>query len=188
MALFVAMEQLSGAVRTNMYYSKGVFVKHLCVFVLVLLNAFSSVSQKKSSSIPLWTPLEQFDEKRDAAADIKLGIAEAKRSDRRVLLDVGGEWCIWCHRLDTLFIRNADLSDFLHKNFVVVKVNYSKEYKNEAVLSKYPKIPGYPHLFVLDAKGKLLHSQDTGELEEGKGHSKEKVLAFLKKWAPGARR
>jgi thiol:disulfide interchange protein len=146
----------------------------------------AAMAQQNSTAgeTPLWTPLEKFDPKRDAAHDIQRAIAEAKRSGRRVLLDVGGEWCIWCHRLDTLFMKNPDLSDYLHKNFVVVKVNYSKESKNEELLSKYPKIPGYPHLFVLDEKGILLCSQDTGELEEGKGHSKEKVLAFLKRWSP----
>ncbi len=154
----------------------------------MVLASLSTVAQSNHPSTPLWVPIEKFDEKRDAAADIKLGVAEAKRSGRRVLLDVGGEWCIWCHRLDTLFMKHRDLADFMHKNFVVVKINYSKENKNEQVLSKYPKIPGYPHLFVLDAKGKLLHSQDTGELEEGKGHSKEKVFAFLEKWAPQAKK
>lgn len=157
-------------------------------FALLVIVSCPAFAQTGSAAKPHWIPLERFDEKRDAAADIKLGIAEAKRSGRRLLLDVGGEWCIWCHRFDTLLMRNPDLSDFMHKNFVVVKLNYSKENKNKNVLSKYPKIPGYPHLFVLDAKGKLLHSQDTGELEEGKGHSKEKVLTFLQTWAPSAKR
>jgi len=125
-----------------------------------------------------------FDPKRDADRDISNAVAEARQTDKRVLLDVGGGWCIWCHRLDTLFAKNPDLNQFLHKNFVVVKVNYSKENQNENVLSRYPKIPGYPHFFVLDKDGKLLCSQDTGELESGKGHDPEKVLSFLRRWAP----
>jgi len=124
-----------------------------------------------------------FDPKRDAAKDISTAVAEARHSGRRVLLDVGGEWCIWCRRLDTLFATHKHLDDFMHKNFVVVKVNYSKENKNEKVLSRYPEIKGYPHLFVLDKNGKLLWSQDTGQLETGKGHDPEKVMAFLKNWA-----
>ncbi len=170
-------------------FSREKIVKRLlAVVILALLVSLPAVSQSNPRPKPLWVPLEKFDEKRDAATDIKLGVAEAKRSNRRVLLDVGGEWCIWCHRLDTLFMKNPGLSGFLHKNFVVVKVNFSKENKNEPVLSRYPKIPGYPHLFVLDEKGKLLHSQDTSELEEGKGHSKEKVFSFLKQWAPKQKR
>ena len=127
---------------------------------------------------------EKFDPKRDAAGDIRVAVAEAKQSGKRVLLDVGGEWCIWCHRLDTLFATHPDLARFLHENFVVVKVNYSKENKNEKVLSQYPKIPGYPHIFILDNDGRLLRSQDTGDLESGKGHDPLKVMAFLKTWAP----
>ena len=146
-----------------------------CLVFLTLVSA--------SRSLPGEHP-DKFDPGRDATKDIRDGVAEAKHSSRRVLLDVGGEWCIWCHRLDTLFAENPDLAGFLHGNFVVVKVNYSKENKNEEVLSHYPKVAGYPHLFVLDARGKLLHSQDTGELESGKHHDRDKVFAFLKKWAP----
>jgi thioredoxin-related protein len=126
---------------------------------------------------------EKFDPDRDAAKDIQIALEKAQDSDKRVLLDVGGEWCIWCHRLDTLFATNPDLDEYLHDNFVVVKVNYSKENKNEKVLSRFPKIPGYPHLFVLDSDGTLLCSQDTGELESGKKHDRSKVYAFLRKWA-----
>jgi thioredoxin-related protein len=129
---------------------------------------------------------DKFDPKRDAARDIRDAITEAKQTGKRVLLDVGGEWCVWCHRLDTLFAANPDLNKFMHEKFVVVKVNNSKENKNEKVLSQYPKIPGYPHLFVLNNDGKLLHSQDTSELESGKSHDRKKVLDFLKKWAPHA--
>ena len=126
--------------------------------------------------------VEMFDPNRDAAKDISDAIVEATKSNRRIILDIGGNWCIWCKRLDTLFMKNTDLADFMHKNYVVVKVNFSKENQNEKILSQYPEIKGYPHLFVLDKDGKLLHSQDTGDLESGKGHSKEKVFEFLKKW------
>lgn len=127
--------------------------------------------------------VEKFDPGRDAAADIRAAIREASMSNRRILLDVGGEWCVWCRRLDSLFINNHDLADFMSRNFVAVKINFSKENENEAVLSNYPEIKGYPHIFVLEKDGTLLHSQDTGELESGKGHSRDKVFDFLRKWA-----
>ena len=66
----------------------------------------------------------------------------------------------------------------------MVKVNYSPENKNEKLLSHYPRVPGYPHLFILDGNGKLLHSHDTGELESGRHHDREKVFSFLREWAP----
>jgi hypothetical protein len=35
---------------------------------------------------------------------------------------------------------------------------------------------------VLDKVGKLIHIQETGSLEEGKGYSQEKVKAFFDTW------
>ncbi|HEY6953281.1 MAG TPA: thioredoxin family protein [Bacteroidota bacterium] len=127
---------------------------------------------------------EKFDPSRDASQDIANAILLAQKEGKRILLDVGGEWCSWCHKLDKFFLDNKDVADFLSQHFVVVKVNYSKENKNEKVLSVYPPINGYPHLFVLENDGKLLHSQDTGELESGNHHDHDKVFNFLKKWAP----
>jgi hypothetical protein len=42
---------------------------------------------------------------------------------------------------------------------------------------------GLPSIVILDAAGKELTTQDTGELGEGEHHSPEKVMAFLKKWS-----
>jgi thioredoxin-related protein len=128
--------------------------------------------------------VHQYDPTRDAAKDIDAAVAEAARSGKRVLLEVGGEWCIWCHRLDAFWQENPDLAELLEKNFVMVKINFSPDNENKEVLSRYPEIPGYPHFFVLDADGSLLHSQDTGQLETGDHHDREKVLGFLEKWAP----
>jgi thiol:disulfide interchange protein len=126
----------------------------------------------------------KFDPARDADKDIKDAVAEAKRTHRRVILDVGGEWCGWCHALDKYFAAHADLKAFREKSYVWLKVNYSTENKNEKVLSRYPKIKGYPHLFVLGDDGALLHSQDTSLLEEGSSYNLDKMKAFLTKWAP----
>jgi thiol:disulfide interchange protein len=144
----------------------------------------SRASQEAVADAVKYAPVTEFDPRRDAASDIALAIVEAKRTNRRVLLDVGGKWCIWCRIMDDYFARNADLLKLRDENFVTVKVNFSLENENKEVLSKYPAIPGYPHLFVLEADGKLLHSQPTGELEEGKSYDREKMVAFLKKWAP----
>lgn len=129
--------------------------------------------------------VEVFDPKRDAAQDISRAVAEAKKSGRRIMLDVGGDWCSWCHLLDRMFERNAKLREQREQHFIWVKVNYSPENKNEAVLARYPKFKGYPHIFVLDGDGNFLHSQDTSLLEEGKGYSLEKLTAFLDRWKPG---
>lgn len=133
---------------------------------------------------PKYVPVVEYDPGRDAAADVEQSLAEAQRTKRHVLLVVGGKWCSWCHIMDGYFKQHADVLKLREDNYVTVKVNFSPENENQALLAKYPEIPGYPHIFVLDAEGKLLHSQFTGDLEAGKSYDREKMVAFLRKWAP----
>ncbi|KAB2923938.1 MAG: thioredoxin family protein [Bacteroidetes bacterium] len=149
--------------------------------ILIVLTLLTGASTAQSDTM---APAPVFGRYRPAAdphRQLKEAVAEAAGS-RRILLEVGGEWCIWCHRLDTLFLRNPDLTGYLKRHFVLVKINVSPENENKEFLKAYPKVPGYPHLFVLENDGRFLHSQDTGELEKGKGHDREKVMEFLRRW------
>lgn len=145
----------------------------------ILIAAFLAVLTCVATAQDL--PLK-FDPARDAAADVATATAAAKAQRKRVLVDVGGEWCPWCHILDRFVAANADVKKLRDDNYVWVKVNWSPQNKNEAVLSRWPKIKGYPHLFVLDGDGRLVHSQDTAELEAGKDYDKDKFVAFLRQY------
>lgn len=125
----------------------------------------------------------KFDPSRDAAADVAEAVALAKAQGKRVIVDVGGEWCTWCHIMDRFIAGDADVRALIDAKFVWVKVNFSRQNANEALLSRWPRVAGYPHLFVLDADGTLVHSQNTGELEGGRSYDKARFLAFLDRWA-----
>jgi thiol:disulfide interchange protein len=155
----------------------------VCAFVLFAAGASSAGAQNEA-----YIPVDRYDPARDAQKDINAAVAEARRTGKRVLLDVGGEWCSWCHTMDRFFAEHPDLLALREQNYVLVKINYSEENRNEKLLGQYPRIPGYPHLFVLDQNGKLLHSQNTGALEEGKSYNLQRFLAFLRKWAPPTRK
>jgi thiol:disulfide interchange protein len=149
------------------------------VFSLALLTS-AAVAQGS------YVPVRAYDPSRNAERDVAEAQAEAKRTGKNVLVEVGGKWCVWCRNLEKFFDQHADIAALRDKGFVTIAVNFSPENKNAALLGRYPKIPGYPHLFVLNAEGKLLHSQNTSELEEGRGYNAKKVEAFLLKWAPAA--
>lgn len=161
---------------------KKQFIIYLCLIIFMV--SVPSRSQENKSSSSQYMAVTKYDPKRDAEKDINDAVAEARRSKKRVLLEVGGEWCSWCHIMDKYFDSNPKLLEFRDQNFIIVKINFSPENQNKQTLSRYPEIPGYPHLFVLDETGKLLHSQDTSKLESGKSYDLEKFFAFLKEWAP----
>jgi len=128
----------------------------------------------------------KFDPARDPEADLQLAMEAARRSGRRIVLDVGGEWCSWCHRMDAFLHGDPEMLALRDAGYVWMKVNYSEDNENAPFLAGYPDIKAYPHLFVLDADGKLLHSQFTGELEQGKGYDREKFEDFLRAWTAPA--
>ena len=148
----------------------SIFVFMFCMMSTLLV--FAQTSETPSG----------FDPLRDPFNDLQIAVDSATKTNKRIILDVGGEWCIWCHRIDTFMRDTEGVNSLIEENFIIVKVNYSKENKNEKFLSQYPAIEGYPHFFVLDSDGKLLHFQSTGDLEKDKDYDKEKFISFLKQW------
>jgi hypothetical protein len=129
-----------------------------------------------------------YDPDADPTADLAAAVAEARTTGRRILMVVGGEWCSWCHILDRFVKGNEAIHEQWTRGFVTLKVHWDREQPNEEFLVRYPTIPGYPHIFVLEDDGTLLHSQNTAVLEDGDSYSPDRVAAFLKRWAPGEER
>src|SRR5258706_4686379 len=152
--------------------------------IIITATLFLAVASLANHQSAKYVPVTKYDPKRDAAADIQDAIKEAQRTKKRILLEVGGEWCSWCHTLDKFFETNPDLLALRENNFVTVKINFSEEHENKEVLSRYEAIPGYPHIFVLDSDGKFLYSRGTSALESGKSYDLARLRAFLKQWAP----
>jgi len=123
-----------------------------------------------------------------AKQEIADAVDSAAATGKHVFLQIGGNWCVWCLRFNDLVTTNDTLNNYLHANYEVVHVNYSKENKNEEVLASlgFPQRFGFPVFVILDAKGERLHTQSSAYLEEGKGHSAKKVLEFLENWSPKA--
>jgi Thioredoxin-like/Gram-negative bacterial TonB protein C-terminal len=126
-----------------------------------------------------------FDPKRDPAEDLKVAEAEAQQTHKHILLDVGGDWCIWCAYMDRFFTEHPDVAASLNSNYVLVKVNWSATNHNNTFLMQYAVIHDFPFLVVLDENGKLLKAERTNELEKGNGYDPDKMRAFLDQWKPG---
>jgi thioredoxin-related protein len=156
-----------------------------CVFSLAQGNQASD-AQLSGAAGSSYVAVHKFDPKRDAAADIQAAIAEAQRTGKRVLLDIGGDWCQYCHQMDQLFQEHPELLELRDKNFITVAVYYGTDKKNEQVLSHYPKVEGIPHFYVLDSGGSVLHSQHLLELRKGGKYDPDKMNEFLTRWSPSA--
>jgi thiol:disulfide interchange protein len=141
------------------------------------------VSEPPAAEAAFYT-VSHYDSARNPATDLTSTITRAQAEKKNILLQVGGDWCGWCKLMSNFIETNEKVRDTILENYLVMKVTENADNKNSAFLSQYPTIPGYPHLFVLDTNGKLLHSQGTAELEQGHSYNEATYLEFLNKWKP----
>ncbi len=134
------------------------------------------------------TKVKLYNPKLDANQQIDNAVALAKKENKHVLLQIGGNWCGWCMMLHKFYSAEPQIDSLLKADYVVEYINFSKENKNLEVLERleFPQRFGFPVLVILDGDGKHLHTQNSVYLEQGRGYNKEKVLDFLKNWKPSA--
>lgn len=154
----------------------------LTLFAVIVLGVSSFAQAPAKPIVNIYNP------KANAESDINAAVAKAKKEKKHVLIQVGGNWCIWCIKFHDLVASTPALKKLLDDNYETVLLNYSPENKNEVLLKKfnYPGRFGFPVFLVLDGDGKLIHTQNSGYLEEGNGHSVPKVTEFLKGWSYSA--
>lgn len=155
-------------------------LKTICAAVLSVVVFISSVGAQEVPILPLYSKV--YDDQRDPFKDAVAAIKLAKDSNRNVLIEIGGNWCTWCHKMDDFLAKNPDIYQELHNKFVLLKINVSDSNENEAFMKALPPVLGYPHMYVSNNNGKMLLSKDTGEfLEQGK-YSREAWLTFIEQW------
>lgn len=164
-------------------------MKKLVSIFLILLASLQSISveaqihakkENKSLEKPYNTS-ENAQEKIDAL------LLKAKKENKNILIQTGGNWCSWCLLFHRFVQETPEVKQLLDKQYLYYHLNYSKENKNEAVFAKYAPNSndlGYPFFIILNKKGEVVTVQESGSFEQGKGYNKEKVLAFLQKNSP----
>ncbi len=127
--------------------------------------------------------VDVYDPDRDPNADLRATVARATAEDKRILLVVGGDWCVWCKILEKFIADHEAVAEALAAHYLIMKVDYAADGRNGEFLAGYPEAGGYPHFYVLDKSGALVHSQNTVELEEGESYDLDTFLDFLARWA-----
>ncbi len=158
-------------------------MKKILTFAILAVLALGANAQLKKVYNDDINPMEQIDK----------AIAQANEQGKFVICQVGGNWCPWCLRFADFITKDEEIAKLINENFVYIHVSYNPhkstdEARDKAMLKRLgnPGRFGYPVFVVLDAKGNVIHIQDSSYLEEGKGYHKDKVLQFFMHWTPKA--
>ncbi|GAB4280658.1 MAG: hypothetical protein Kow0068_04940 [Marinilabiliales bacterium] len=158
-------------------------IKYIFWGVIFLFTVNILLGQEKSKS-----SVNIYDPNSDAMKDIKKAIKKADLENKHVMIQVGGNWCPWCIKFHNYIKENRELDSLIQANYIFVLVNYSREQKNPEAMKflEYPQRFGFPVLVILDNKGKRIHTQDSGYLEQDKSYNYDRVKRFIMNWTKSA--
>ena len=122
-----------------------------------------------------------YDESRDAKADVRQALSEARTANKPVLLIFGANWCKDCRALDAALStgRNAEL---VKSEYQVVKVDVGRFDRNTDLDTAYghPTKKGIPAAVVLSPEGSVLYITKLGELADARHMSETGIYDFFK--------
>lgn len=157
-------------------------MKNILILFGTFLTSITSFSQDMTK-FHLYKP----DDK--AEQEITKATKEAREEHKHVLIQIGGNWCIWCARFNDFITTDKKIDSIVKADYVVYHMNYSKENFNSNMLARYgyPQRFGFPVFLVLDEEGKLIQTQNSWYLEDGKkSYDRDKVIEFLTDWSAAA--
>ena len=137
----------------------------------------------KAQMTPPMVKAHIYDDNANPRADIAAALKQAQREHKHVIVDFGGDWCGDCQVLDIYFHQSPN-RELLEKNFVLVHVSVGHVDRNLEIPTGFGVNikKGVPALAVLDAHGKVLYAQATGEFENMRNMNSTSVTEFLNKW------
>jgi thioredoxin-related protein len=150
---------------------------------IIFLLCVSFISSAEGQQAKLYNPAA------NAEKDIEAAIVKAKKENKYVLLQGGGNWCKWCIEFARFCKADRYIDSVVNSSFVWYHLNWSNENNNKKVFNKYgyPQRFGFPVFIILDGNGNRIHTQNSAYLEDGKeSYDRYKVIEFLEMWSPRA--
>lgn len=157
-------------------------MKKITLLVLVAISSVV-VGAQDLAKFKLYKPAE------NAQRELSNAITQAKKDGKNVLVQIGGNWCIWCARFHDFITQDPKIDSIIKSGYIVYHLNYSEENFNAKLLAMYgyPQRFGFPVFLVLNSKGQLIQTQNSWYLEDGKkSYDRDKVIEFFTDWSPSA--
>lgn len=142
------------------------------------------VSLSKLEAIPIQVAAP-YDNRANADEQVNIAIAKAHQSGKRVLLELGGNWCPDCVILTNMMLL-PEVAPFIANHYEVVLVDVGRFNKNMQIPKRFgvnDRIDGAPALLVLDSDGQLLDAGHLTELDTARTMQPQAIVDWLAKWA-----
>lgn len=126
-----------------------------------------------------------YDEKADADRAVTMAKQRARLTHKRVLIDLGGNWCLDC-RLLAGTMETPQLKSFVERYFEVVTVDVGRFDRNQQIPARYGikgRLEGVPAVLIVDpATDKLVNAGHVTALADARSLSPQALADWLAQW------
>jgi thiol-disulfide isomerase/thioredoxin len=125
-----------------------------------------------------------YDEAASADHQVAGAKARARAEGKKLLIDLGGNWCPDCRVLAGVMAL-PEVSAFLRRHYVVVYVDVGRLDRNAQIARAYgvPKVTGVPALLVVDPRtDRLLNAGRIFALTDARNMTPQALADWLAQW------
>ena len=165
-------------------------MKKLALVTLLLATpALAAVPAPKPSIATLQqlpvVLMQPYDEHADADAMVAAAFDRAKKSHKRVLIDLGGNWCVDCVVLAN-FLQLPEMHRLMDAHYVIVSVDVGRFDRNQQIPARFGitgRLKGVPALLIATPEGKLVNGDDVFATSDAHTMTPQALADYLAKYA-----
>jgi thiol-disulfide isomerase/thioredoxin len=142
----------------------------------------------KLGAVELARPLPlPYDVNADAKAEVDAALVRAKAEGKRVIVDLGGNWCGDC-RVFAAVMDLPEVKKYVDAHYEVVLVNVGRYDTNLEIPARFglDKLHAAPTTLIVSPDGKLINTDDTVALQDARTMTPQAVVDWLAHWAAPA--
>jgi thiol-disulfide isomerase/thioredoxin len=133
----------------------------------------------------LSVPERPYIESANADAEVANAFARAKAQHKRVLIDLGGNWCADCRILAGI-MQLPEMRRFLDGHYVIVLVDVGRFDRNLQIPAHFgitKRLEGVPSILIADPAGMLLDRGHIAALADARSMAPQAISDWLAQWA-----
>jgi thiol-disulfide isomerase/thioredoxin len=163
--------------------------KLIVIALLIAAPALAAVPAPHPSiatlqQLPVLT-MQPYNEAANGDADVAAAFARAQKSHKRVLIDLGGNWCGDCIILAN-FVKLPEMRRFMAAHYEEVSVDVGRFNRNLQIPARFgitKRLEGVPALLIVTPDGKLVNGTDVFATADARSMAPQAIADYLAKYA-----
>ena len=138
----------------------------------------------KLEQLPVLT-MQPYDEAANADAQVAAAFARAQKSHKRVLIDLGGNWCADCIILAN-FMKLPEMHRFMAAHYEEVSVDVGRFNRNLQIPARFgftKRLEGVPALLIATPDGKLVNGDNIFATADARNMTPQALADYLARYA-----